>query len=55
MIIQGKEIELGAIEKTIEMALENCACLGGDAYGEYITNLTNMIMTKIRELEEPIK
>lgn len=32
----------------ITMALENCACLGRDAYGDYIEKLTNGIINSIK-------
>lgn len=32
----------------ITMALENCACLGRDAYGAYIEKLTNGIINSIK-------
>ena len=31
----------------IKNALENCACLGRDAYGKYIDNMTASLMSKI--------
>lgn len=41
------------IKRQIKMALENCACLGRDAYGDYIerlaTNLTKMIETEFKD------
>ena len=32
----------------ITMALENCACLGRDAYGDYIEKMTNSIINSIK-------
>ena len=32
----------------ITMALENCACLGRDAYGDYIEKLANGIVNTIK-------
>ena len=32
----------------IKMALENCAALGRDAYGDYIENLANGIVNSIK-------
>ena len=32
----------------ITMALENCACLGRDAYGDYIEKMTNGIINSIK-------
>jgi hypothetical protein len=42
------EKELKALEIQIRMSLENCACLGRDAYGRYIDNLTASILEKIK-------
>ena len=42
------ENELKLIEHMIRMSLENCACLGRDAYGQYIDNLTTNIVDKIK-------
>jgi len=40
------------LEREITMALENCACLGRNAYGDYINKLTRMLMDQIRNLKE---
>ena len=37
------------IRREIKMCLENCACLGRDAYGEYIHKLTEQIIKVIKE------
>lgn len=37
------------IKREIKMGLENCACLGRDAYGEYIHKLTEQLMKVIKE------
>jgi hypothetical protein len=42
------ESELKEIENQIKWSLENCACLGRDAYGQYIDNLTAGIINKIK-------
>jgi hypothetical protein len=36
------------IEQQIKMCLENCACLGRDAYGEYIDRNTKVLMDLIK-------
>jgi hypothetical protein len=36
-----------ALEREINAVLENVACLGRDAYGEYIKNTTAYLMNKI--------
>ena len=46
----GKEDKLKLIKKEIINSLENCTCLGRDAYGEYINKLTESLMIKIKEL-----
>jgi len=38
------------IERELKAMLENCACLGRDAYGDYIENCKKSLMKKIREL-----
>lgn len=43
--------DFGKIEQSIRMSLENCACLGRDAYGNYIDKLVNSIMKQIREVD----
>ena len=43
------------MEKEIKMALENCACLGRDAYGEYIDKMTKHIMNLIEENKDGSK
>lgn len=45
-----KERLLNEIEIEIRMSLENSACLGKDAYGDYIKKLTKGIMIKVRKL-----
>ena len=37
------------IRREIKMCLENCACLGRDAYGEYIHKLTELLIKVIKE------
>lgn len=37
------------IRREIKMCLENCTCLGRDAYGEYIDKLTNHLIRVIKE------
>jgi len=39
-----------SIKRDIVMSLENCTCLGRDAYGDYINRLTESLMIKIKEL-----
>ena len=46
------EENLKYIERQIKMALENCTCLGRDAYGEYIDNLTNSLINTIKSRTE---
>lgn len=43
------EQQLTGIEKDIKMSMENCACLGRSAYGDYIDKLTRGVMAKIKE------
>ena len=45
-----RDTKLNAIRRDIVMSLENCACLGRDAYGDYINKLTESLMNKIKEL-----
>ena len=37
------------MEREIKMVLENCACLGRDAYGEYIDRMTKHIINIIEK------
>ena len=37
------------IRSTLIMAMENCACLGRDAYGQYIDNMTEGIVNEIKK------
>jgi len=37
------------LKHEITTVLENCVCLGRDAYGAYIEKMTNYLMTKIKE------
>jgi len=37
------------MEREIKMVLENCACLGRDAYGEYIDRMTKHIINLIEK------
>ena len=48
--MKNKENQLNSIETQLEMALENCACLGRDAYGDYIKKLKKGLMDQIRNL-----
>ena len=43
------EQELKHIETEITTSLENCACLGRDAYGDYIKKLTKSLMATIEK------
>ena len=43
------------MEREIKMVLENCACLGRDAYGEYIDKMTKYIMDLIEENKDGSK
>jgi len=36
------------ISPQIQIMLENCACLGRDAYGDYITKCKNSIINTIK-------
>ena len=49
------ENKIKQIESEVRGWLENCACLGRDAYGAYIENVTAGIMNKVRELNTPPK
>jgi hypothetical protein len=40
------------IQNDLKMSMENCACLGRDAYGEYIDKLVRSITLKIKK-EQP--
>ena len=42
------ETQLKALEIQIKMSLENCACLGRDAYGDYIDRLTASLIEQIK-------
>lgn len=46
-----REAQLAAINSQIIMSLENCTCLGRDAYGRYIENLTESLMTEIKNYD----
>jgi len=37
------------IRREIKICLENCTCLGRDAYGKYIDNLTEHLIKVIKE------
>ena len=50
MEVDMKEVKLSAIRRDIVMSLENCTCLGKDAYGEYIERLTDSLMDNIRKI-----
>jgi mRNA-degrading endonuclease toxin of MazEF toxin-antitoxin module len=50
MEVDMKEVKLSAIQRDIVMSLENCTCLGKDAYGEYIERLTDSLMDNIRKI-----
>jgi hypothetical protein len=39
------------LEWEINAALENVACLGRDAYGEYINKMTTYLMNKIHQAD----
>jgi len=47
---ESRDIKLKTIKRDIIMSLENCTCLGRDAYGDYINRLTESLMIKIKEL-----
>ena len=49
------ENKIKQIESGVRGWLENCACLGRDAYGAYIEKVTARIMNKVRELDTPPK
>ena len=40
------------METEIKAVLENVACLGRDAYGDYIEKMTTYLMSKIEEKYE---
>ena len=40
--------QLKSLEIQIKMSLENCACLGRDAYGAYIDKLTAGLLEQIK-------
>jgi len=46
-----KEVKLKSIRRDIVMSLENCTCLGREAYGEYIEILTDSLMDKIEKYD----
>ena len=46
----ARDTKLNDIKRDIVMSLENCTCLGRDAYGDYINKLTRSLMNKIKEL-----
>ena len=46
----ARDTKLNDIERDIVMSLENCTCLGRDAYGDYINKLTESLMNKIKRL-----
>ena len=45
-----KDSDFYAIESQITASLENCACLGRDAYGDYITRMTEGLVESIKKL-----
>ena len=47
---EERERKLRNIKYEIHVSLENCACLGQDAYGAYIEKLTTSLMGIIKEL-----
>jgi hypothetical protein len=44
------EQQLKDIEINLEWGLENCACMGRDAYGSYVEKVKEMLMEKINKL-----
>ena len=44
------ERKLKDIEINLEWGLENCACMGQDAYGAYVEKVKVMLMEKINKL-----
>jgi hypothetical protein len=36
------------VDRELTYALENCACLGRDAYGDYIKKMVQMVKNKIK-------
>ena len=48
--VDMKEVKFKSIRRDIVMSLENCTCLGRDAYGEYIERLTDSLMDNIRKI-----
>lgn len=48
VILRNKISE--AIKPQLKMALENCACLGREAYGTYIENMVSMLQNEIKKL-----
>lgn len=49
------ENQLKALELQIKMSLENCACLGRDAYGAYIDKLTAGLIELLRKENKPLE
>lgn len=49
------EMKLKEIEINLEWGLENCACMGRDAYGDYIEKMKDMLMEKINKLVKESK
>ena len=47
-----RDTKLNNIKREIVMALENCTCLGRDAYGDYINRLAESLMSKIKDLNQ---
>jgi len=43
------------LETEIKNVLENCACLGRDAYGSYIDKMTKYLLKRIEEDKQPNK
>jgi hypothetical protein len=38
------------IKNDLKVSLENCACLGRDAYGDYIDKIVNGMLNKIKKV-----
>ena len=36
------------VDKVLNIAMENCACLGRDAYGDYIKKMVQMVKNRIK-------
>ena len=47
-----RDTKLNNIKREIVMSLENCTCLGRDAYGDYINRLAESLMSKIKDLNQ---